>query len=305
MEGDMLKNCAIAMCLMSIGSAFWMPPEAHALVITLKCPAKYTFSIPLNKCVFTGSVEVGGEGNTQGATTTAFTVVKPDNSQGVILVCRNRGGTVGSGKAFFPSNVDLSGIDAEKPKVVDKKGKFGFATGEILPAGVHPEYTPEQCAADSACAAIQKFCPNGVINGNEGKNWNPIDVTPITMKVQAFLYYCDSDSTSPTPHICTCDPTLDADDSGTSYPSVSPTSGPVNRCASATSTNTTTNTWTFAWTDISGPSGVSDGITNHYDIRPGAKTAVNSCVLPNPQNFVFGAQLPYDCSDTTLPDLFP
>jgi hypothetical protein len=201
--------------------------------------------------------------------------------------------------------VDLTGIDAEKPKVVDKKGKFGFATGDIVPSGVHPEYTPEQCTADPACAAIQQFCPNGGINGNEGKNWNPIDVTPITMKVQAFLYYCDSDNGT---HICTCDPTLDAVDSGPVPPaSISATSGPVNRCASATSTNTTTNTWTFAWTDVSGPltPGVPDGSINHYDIRPGAKTAVNFCRLPNPQDYFFGAQLPYDCSDTTLPDLFP
>lgn len=297
----MLKNCAIVMGLMIIGSAFWMPAEVHALTITLKCPAGQTYSTTQKKCVTTGSVEVEGSGNTQGATTTAFVVARPDNAQGVILICRNRGGTVGSGKAFLPSDVDLSGVDAEKPKLIDKKGKFAFATGEILPAGVHPEYTPEQCAADPACAAIQQFCPNGGVNGNEGKNWNVIDVTPIALKVQAFLYYCDSDKDL---HICQCDPTLDATDSGQASP-VSATSGPTNRCASATNSNTTTNTWTFAWTDVSGPLGVPDGISDHYDIVPGAKTPVNSCVLQNPQDFVFGAKLPYECFDTTLPNLFP
>jgi len=297
----MLKKFVVGISLVFIANWFWVPAEVHALTITLKCPPKFTFSIPLNKCVYTGSVEVGGSGNTQGATTTAFTVVKPDNSQGVLLVCRNRGGTIGSGKAFLPSDVDLSGTDAEKPQLVDKKGKFGFATGDILPAGVHPEFTPDQCAADPACAAIQIFCPNGGVNGNEGKNWVVVDVTPIAMKVQAFLYYCDSDKGL---HICQCDPTLDATDSGQASP-VSATSGPANRCASATNSNSSTNTWTFAWTDVSGPLGVPDTISDHYDIVPGAKTVVNSCVLPNPQDYFFGAQLPYDCSDTTLPDLFP
>lgn len=297
----MLKKCIIAMCLMIIGIAFWMPVEVHALVISLKCQTG--FKLVNGSCVYTGSVEVEGGGNTQGATTTAYVVVKPDNSQGVLLICRNSGGNAGPGKAFLPSDVDLSGSDAEKPALVDKKGKYVFATGEILPAGIHPEYTPEQCQLDSACAAIQRFCPNGGVNGNEGKNWVPIDVTPIALKVQGFLYYCDSDQGL---HICTCDPKLDATDSGPVF-SISATSGPVNRCSSATDPKTSTNTFTFAWRDVSGPltPGVPDGNTNHYDIVPGAKTPVLSCVLPNPQDFFFGAKLPYDCTETTLPDLFP
>jgi len=293
----MLKNCAIVMGLMIIGSAFWMPAEVHALTITLKCPAGQTYNTTQKKCVTTGSVEVEGSGNTQGATTTAYVVVKPDSSQGVILVCRNRGGNISTGQAFLPSNVDLSGTDAEKPAGVDKKGKFSFITDSILPAGIHPEYTPEQCTGDPQCKAIQDFCPNGVLTA-ESKNWVPVDLTPLALKVQGFLYYCDSDSTSQTPHICNCDPTLDAS-GGLLATSVSATEGPVNRCASATGSKT--NTWTFAWTNVNG-----DNSINHLDVVPGAKTAVNSCVLPNPQDYFYGAKLPYECFDNTeLPDLFP
>jgi len=297
----MLKKFVVGISLVFIGNGFWVPAEVHALVVNFTCPSGQTYNTTLKKCVTTGSVEVEGSGNTQGATTTAYVVVKPDNTQGVILVCRNRGGNIGTGKAFLPSNINLSGADAEKPAGVDKKGKFAFATKSILPAAIHPEYTPEQCQADPACAAIQTFCPNGVVSG-DGKNWVPVDLTPLALKVQGFLYYCDSDSTSQTPHICNCDPTKDAFDSGTSNP-VSATSGPANRCASATGSKT--NTWTFAWTDVNGPLGVPDGVSNHYDIVPGAKTPVNSCVLPNPQDYFYGAKLPYECLDTTEADLFP
>lgn len=304
----MLKKFIVGISLVFIGNGFWVPAEVHALYLNFTCPSGQTYNTTLKKCVTTGSVEVEGSGNTQGATTTAYVVVKPDNSQGVILVCRNRGGNIGTGKAFLPSNIDLSGTDAEKPAGVDKKGKFSFITDGIIPAGIHPEYTPEQCQADPACAAIQTFCPNGVVSG-DGKNWVPVDVTPIALKVQGFLYYCDSDSTSQTPHKCNCDPTLDAADSGVSYPSVSATSGPAERCASSTGSKTSTNTWTFAWTDVHDQSGgAPDGKVNHYDIVPGAKTPVNSCVLPNPQDYFYGAKLPYECSDITDPnvkDLFP
>jgi hypothetical protein len=294
----MLRKFMLGMCLVLIGSAFWIPADVHALYVTLKCPAGTIYKNGL--CVKTGSVEVEGSGNTQGATTTAYVVVKPDSSQGVIVVCRNRGGNIGSGKAFLPSDIDLSSSDAEKPKLVDKKGKFAFGTDDILPAGIHPEYTPEQCQADLACAAIQTFCPNGVPSG-DGKNWVPVDVTPIVLKVQGFLYYCDSDKGT---HICACDPKLDATDSGQASP-VSATSPPQTRCASATDPKTSTNTWTFAWTDVSGPFGVPDSISDHYDIVPGAQTPVYSCVLPNPQDFFYGAKLPYECTETTLANLFP
>lgn len=293
----MLKKFLFGLTVIVVGSALWVPEEAHALYLNFKCPTGTAFINGV--CVKTGSVEVDGSGNTQGASTTVYVVVKPDNSQGVILVCRNRGGTVGSGNAFLPSDIDLSGTDSEKPNLVDKNGKFGFATDSILPAGIHPEYTPEQCTADPACAAIQVFCPNGGINGNDGKNWVPIDVTPIALKVQGFLYYCDSDKGL---HICACDPKLDAQDSGVNNP-VFATSPPQTRCASATGSKT--NTWTFAWIDVSGPFGVPNGISDHYDIVPGARTPVYSCVLPNPQDWFLGASLPYDCTETTLPNLFP
>jgi len=292
----MLKKLMLSLSLtILLGNGFWTPAPVHALYVTLKCASGYTYINGV--CVKTGSVEVEGTGNTQGANTTAYAVVKPDNSQGVILVCRNRGGNVGSGQAFLPSDINLSGTDAEKPNLVDKKGKFTFASDSILPAGIHPEYTPEECTDDTACAAIQLYCPNGGYNGNDGKNWVPIDVTPIALKVQAFLYYCDSDKGV---HICPCDPKLDAQLNMDGL--VLAEAGPANRCASATSsTKTTTSTSTFAW-----PNTDQDGTIDHYDILPAAKTVVYSCVLPNPQDWYYGASLPYSCAeDTTSLDLFP
>jgi hypothetical protein len=289
----MLKHCVIAMCLMMIGSAFWMPAEVDALYICL----------PGKPCK-TGSVDVPGEGITKGAITSVWVVLKPQNDQGVFLVCRNRGGTVGSGKAFLPSDVDLTGLDADKPDSVDKKGKYTFFTDGIVPAGIHPEYTPEQCSADPACAAIQLFCPNGGSNGNDGKNWVPIDITPIAFLAQGFTYYCDSDQGV---HMCTCNPGLDAEDSGP-VSSISATSGPVNRCASAiVGSNPSTKTFTFAWTDVSGPltPGVPDGRTDHYDIVPFDKSSVVACVLPNPDDYFPGASLPYNCPVIEHADLFP
>lgn len=289
----MLKNCVIAMCLPIIGSAFWLPAEVHAQYLNFKCPAGTVYNLTTKKCQAAGqTVDTEGDGNTQGGKTTVVVAVQPDNDGGVFLQCRNKGGTIGNGKAFLPRNIKLFSQKATKPNFVDKKGKFLWFNDGILPPGVHPEFTPAQCANDPQCAEIQVFCPNGGFTGSEGKNWVPIDVTPIKMLMQGFLYFCDNDKGV---HVCNCDPTLDAD-----LP-ISATSGPANRCASATKENPSPQDFTFAWTEVNG-----DGSINHRDIRPFVKTPVKSCELSDPETFTFDGQPHgYGCEDTTLPDLFP
>jgi hypothetical protein len=184
---------------------------------------------------------------------------------------------------------------------VGKKGNFTFVTGHIVPTGIHPEYTPEQCSADPACAQIQQFCPNGVITGNEGKNWVPIDLTPIKTLAQDFLYYCGKETNKR----CPCDPRKDAGADPNGAPIlgqvIDGTLGPADRCAS----NTTTppggsNTFTFAWTNTNG-----DGYVDHLDIVPADLSPVFECTLPHPEDYFFGASLPYDCVTKDVPNLFP
>lgn len=297
----MWKNSIIVMGLVITGSAFWIPAKTDAQTLSFKCPSGTTYNYTLKKCqASTGSVDTEGDGNTQGGKTTVFVTVIPNPDAGVFLLCRNKGGNVGSGKAFLPREINLLSQKGSKPTLVDKKGKFIWSNQDILPPGIHPEWTPEQCATDPSgeCQQLQVFCPNGGFNGNDGKNWVPIDLTPIKMQMQGFLYFCDSDGGI---HTCNCDPTLDA---------VNPTdatSGPANRCATATKVNPGPQDFSFVWTDISGPNGIPDGAINHYDIRPFYKTPVKNCELPNPDSFSFnGPSLGYGCEDTAVPaNIFP
>lgn len=291
----MLKSCMVAMCLIIIGCVLWMPAEVQAQYLNMKCPAGTVFNFSTRTCqAAANTVDTEGDGLTQGAKTTVVVVVQPNNDGGVFIQCRNRGGTTGSGKAFLPHNINLFSQKATKPSFVDKKGKFLWSDHDILPAGVNPANTPDQCAADPNCAAIAQFCPNGGFTGNGGKNWTVTDVTPIAMHLQGFLYFCDNDGGT---HVCNCDPTLDADPA---LP-ISATSGPANRCASATNANPNPNDFTYVWTDVN-----HDGSINHLDIRPFVKTPVKDCLLSDPDAFSFGGPLiGYGCVDTTLPDIFP
>jgi hypothetical protein len=286
----MWKNSMMVMGLMITGSAFWIPVKTDAQTLSFKCPSGTTYNLTTKTCkASTGSVDTEGDGNTQGGKTTVNVAILPDNEAGIFLLCRNRGGTIGSGKAFLPGAINLSSVKGTKPTLVDKKGKFVWTNQDIQVAGVHPEFTPEQCANDPTgqCQALQVFCPNGGFNGNDGKNWVPVDAVPVAMKMQGFLHFCDNDGGI---HVCNCDPT----------------SGPANRCASATKVNPGPQDFTYVWTDISGPNGIPDGAINHFDIRPFYKTPVNACFLPNPQDFSFnGPRLGYACEDTTLPSIFP
>src|SRR5262245_15827686 len=251
----MLKNFTIAMCLSIIGGAFWMPAEVQAQYLNFKCPVGFTFNLTTRTCQAGGNtVDTEGDGLTQGAKTTVFVAVQPDNDAGVFLQCRNKNGQIGNGRAFLPHSVKLFSEKATKPNIVDKKGKFTWTNPDILPPGINPAFTPAQCASDPNCAAIQVFCPNGGFTGNEGKNWVPVDVTPITMKMQGFLYFCDNDKGT---HVCNCDPTLDADDP------TNAASGPAKRCATATNENPGPNDFSFVWTNVN-----NDGAINHLDIRP-------------------------------------
>lgn len=296
----MWKNSMMVMGLLITSSAFWIPVKTDAQTLSFKCPAGTTYNLTTKTCrASTGSVDTEGDGNTQGGKTTVVVAVLPDNEAGIFLLCRNSGGNIGSGKAFLPAAINLSSTKGTKPTLVDKKGKFVWTNQDIEIAGVHPEWTPEQCANDPTgqCQQLQAYCPNGGFTGNGGKNWVPVNATPVAMKMQGFLYFCDNDGGH---HVCNCDPTLDADQP------ISATSGPANRCASATKENPGPQDFTFAWTDVSGPNGIPDGSINHFDIRPFYKTPVNSCVLPNPQDFSFnGPRLGYACEDTTLPSIFP
>ena len=285
----------IAMCLIIIGCVLWMPAEVQAQYLNMKCPAGTVYSLTTRTCQAAGNtVDTEGDGLTQGAKTTVFIAVQPDANAGVFLQCRNRGGTTGFGKAFLPGSIKLFSSKATKPNVVDKKGKFLWSDPDILPAGINPAFTPDQCAADPNCAAFQIFCPNGGVNGNDGKNWTPIDFTPIAMKMQGFLYFCDNDKGT---HVCNCDPTLDAIDP------TNAASGPANRCATATKADPGPSDFSFVWTETNG-----DSVINHLDIRPFFKTPVKDCLLSDPDTFTFTGPLHgYGCIDLppTTPDIFP
>jgi hypothetical protein len=294
----MLKNCLMAVCLMMTLSGFWIPANVHALQVYIdpktgkSCDCtKTTTTIPAcSFCLSTGSVVAEGYGNTQGANTSIFIAIKPDANSPTFLICRNRGGTIGGGQAFLPFINIVSG--AVSNESVDKHGKFSFITGHIVATGIHPEYTPEQCTADPACAQIQQFCPNGGLNGNEGKNWTPIDLTPTKTFAQEFMYYCDKIVNKQ----CPCDPRKDADTAP-----VTDAVGPPDRCASNTSSIPGgSNTFTFSWTDKN-----NDSKVDHLDIVPADKSPLFSCTLQNPQDYFFGASLPYDCVPASGPDLFP
>src|SRR5262245_56280746 len=174
----MLKSCMMAMSVMIIGGAFWMPAEVQAQYLNFKCPVGTVVKIVAGKptcAAAANTVDTEGDGLTQGAKTTVVVVVEPNNDAGVFIQCRNRGGTTGSGKAFLPKNINLFSQKGTKPSAVDKKGKFVWFDHDILPAGVNPANTPDQCAADPNCAAIAQFCPNGGFTGNGGKNWTVTD----------------------------------------------------------------------------------------------------------------------------------
>src|SRR5262245_26535185 len=284
----MLKKCLMAVCLMMTLSGFWIPAKVYALQVYIdpktgrSCDCtKTTPTIPAcSFCLATGSVVGEGFGNTQGAKTSIFIAIKPDATGESFLICRNKGGTISGGKAFLPQiAVTTGGVTSES---VDKQGKFNFITGHITPGGVNPSFTPEQCTADPACADIQRFCPNGGENGNEGKNWTPIDVTPIKTFAQEFMYYCDNLAGK----VCPCDPRKDAGapPNGAPIPGagpIDPALGPADRCASNTSSIPGgTNTFTFAWTNV-----LPDGVVDHRDIVPADKSPLFSCTLPNPQDY--------------------
>lgn len=318
----MLKNSVIALCLMIIGSAIWIPAEVHALYIqpkttTCDCVLPNPPQGGLPRCSFCtgGSVIASGEGNTQGANTSVFValqVVPNPTPGGPIgkLTCFNHGENSNITSNAFNINATIQ-TGAVSSETVQKNGKFTFLTGGILPDGIHREstWTSEDCFNDPACKAWQDFCPNGVLNDNEkqSKNWVPRDFVPFFMLAQEFLYYCDSQ----TGKDCPCDPRMDA---GTGPISgngpISGDLGPANRCATATSTTkTSTNTWTFAWTNVSGPPPTRnmDSQVDHFDIVPGAKSDMFMCSmsLENQQLYSLGAELPYDCVKQTAPDFFP
>jgi hypothetical protein len=225
----------------------------------------------------TKGVACTGTGNTQGAVTAGNCGVANDPNSEILVICRNAGGNISTGEAFL-SSIQFNAAQAAVT-TIDKKGNVSF-TAITNATGVHPEtgFTGAQCQADPACAALQQFCPN--------PNWVPVDVVPIKFTAELDLYYCDNDNV----HTCPCNPTLDADPN-TGGPT-SATSGPVNRCATATSSKTTPTTWSFVWSDTNG-----DGVINHLDILPGA-TGKFSCNLPNSsvKKYVYGSSVPYDCT---------
>ncbi|MEK7760045.1 MAG: hypothetical protein AAB433_00550 [Nitrospirota bacterium] len=240
----------------------------------LALAASDAFALTLSSGSFrTKGVSCTGTGNVQGGTVSGNCTVADDPNTEVIIICRNPGGNISTGKAFIPTVNFPATQGPVEGGDIDKKGKASF-TAVTNADGINLNFDGAQCAGNPACAALQQFCPN--------PNWVPVDVVPIKFIGVLTLYYCDNDNI----HTCTCDPTLDETGNVNTA-----TSGPVNRCATATSAKTSTNTWSFVWSDVAVPFGVID----HSDIVPAAAPISYSCTLPNPDNFVFGSSVPYDC----------
>jgi len=189
----------------------------------------------------------------------ACTIEPPVNEpQEVILVCKNKGGHIGTGRVFT-QNITFNGGFAVGTASPDKKGVANFIGAISNAAGV--AQTQEECNANPACSGpggLRQLCIN--INGNDA-TWLPIDVVPIKMIATVADYFCDNDGL----HTCPCDP------------SITDTSD-VHACA--TSLGGGNPPWSFTYTGEPVPAGIEK----------------SSCVLPNPETYVFGEQRPYNCT---------
>ncbi|MBX3324833.1 MAG: hypothetical protein U0223_17270 [Nitrospira sp.] len=189
----------------------------------------------------------------------ACTIDPPVNEpQEVILVCQNGGGHIGTGRVFT-QNITFNTGFAVGTSSPDKKGVANFIGAIVNAAGVAT--TRAECDANPACVELRQLCIN--INGNDA-TWVPVDAIPIKMIATVADYFCDNDGL----HTCPCDPSIT-------------NTTDVHACA--TSLGGGNPPWSFNWS-------LTGGL-----LVPAGKEK-SSCVLPNPETYVFGEQRPYNCT---------
>ena len=188
----------------------------------------------------------------------ACTIDPPVNEpQEIILVCQNHGGHIGTGRVFT-QDITFSTALTIGTASPDKKGVANFIGAISNAAGVTAT-TQAECDTNPACVELRQFCIN--INGNDA-TWLPVDVVPIKMVATVADYFCDNDGL----HKCPCDPSIT-------------TSPQTNVKACATFLGGGNPPWSFTWGQLV-PAGIQK----------------SSCVLPNPETYVFGEQRQYNCT---------
>jgi len=192
----------------------------------------------------------------------ACTVEPPVNQPlEIILVCKNRGGHIGTGRVFT-QNLTFNTALAIGTASPDKKGVANFIGAIVNAAGV--AQTEEECIQNQACSGpngLRQLCIN--INGNDS-TWLPVDVIPINMIATVADYFCDNDGS----HTCPCDPSI------INNPNT------LNVRACATYLGGGNPPYSFNYSGVPEPAGKEK----------------SSCVLPNPETYVYGEQRPYNCT---------
>ena len=248
----MIFKRVLTICLCVLGLLVFANPEVEA-------------GYWLNGKYYTKGVECDGEGTVKNIdknmVSLACSIAPPVNEpMEIILVCRNRGGHIGTGRVFT-QNLTFNVALSPGTVIPGNKGKV-FFTAISNAAGVTAQ-TKEECDANPACVELRQYCIN--INGNDS-SWLPVDVIPIKMKATVATYFCDNQAGFQ----CPCDP------------SITPTAGnQTYRCATSLGAGKTP--WTFDWNQTGG------------QLVPAA-VENSSCELPNPETFEVGERRQYTCA---------